>query len=758
MSRSRRHLTTAILLLMTTLAYAPSLSHDFQFDDVSKVRKNPRMLDARSLIEAFRRSGYSEDTTRLIPNLTLCADAALSRWWTGGGLRSDSVGAGQPSAPWLDPLRFNVTNLLIHLANVWLVLRLGRATWRRLGRKDETVPLLAAMLFALHPLNTEAVLYCNARPNTLATLFFIATLLQGMRLARGRSGGARRAVRRTALLLSFVAALLSKELAVTLVVMLPLIVSWTRRDPPEREQPGSPRLAVAAGLAAAAGLAIALLTGAISGAAGRVAQDPDPAVTGSLTWRLFFNGIGQAWILMRYLGLALLPLPRFLSAEHGAPHLHALLAPAEGPPAPAAFALLAISLLAMAAWTAAAVAAVRMRHRFPAESIFFLWMLVTHAPTSLVPRDEPMVEYRTYLPMVGLCLLLARGILAGRDAIERRRSWTPAGVRAFRWGTGLALLAALVSGILLRTPSWMTQVDFWRDVTSKMDPASTRPWARYRAWVNYGTALAELPVRRTPEALAALETAISVDPTRWQAYAARGSLYLESKAYDAAIRDLTLALQLGAPSTTPPIDLVTAHLGRRDIGAAWDVMRQTVSRHPGNAILYHQFARMLQTRMNRPDKAADWLALASAVEPFTLKRVGEAVRRLETYLQQHPASVEGHLALGLCIQEEPEWKARGEAALRRVIEIEPHGPAHREALRMLGEAAWKDGRWDEGQQWYRQLLEAHPSDYEALLRYGFFLLDRAGNRVEAHRYLTRAIEINPMHPSSILTRRRLAAP
>jgi tetratricopeptide (TPR) repeat protein len=744
MTRPHRHLAVALLLLLTALVYAPSLSHDFQFDDVTKIKQSPRTLDARSLWEAFLRPGYSEGATRLLPNLTYCADAALSRWITGRN----------GATPWLDPLRFNVTNLLIHLMAVWAVLRLGRSLRRRHGGQGDGIPLLAAAIFALHPLNSEAVLYGNARPNTMATFFYALTVVNGLRLARGAPGPWHvQGARWCAVSLTFTAALLCKELAATLAVMFPLAMAWPGHNPAEL---GRRRRIPFAAVLAAVGVALGVvaLTGAFRGVAGRVAVDPDPSVTGGPAWRLLLNGIGQAWIVTRYLGLTLLPLPRFLSAEHGARHLHASLAPAEGDPESGAQVLLALSLASLAAWSIAAVAAVRLRRRYPVETLMVLWILVTHAPTSLIPRDEPMVEYRTYLPMAGLCLLMAHGLGAVARALQARGGAAPYRA-AVRCGC-VALLAALAAGTLARSPAWMSQTSFWQDVTAKMDPSRTRPWARYRAWINYGSTLADLPVPRTTEALAALDTARSIDPARWNAYAARGALFLRTGDPSAAVRDLRLAIDLNSDSTTPHADLVAALLAQQDREGAWLAIREAFVRYPERAAFHRTFVRPIRYLLERPDTADAWSALADAVEPLHLQRVAEATRRLEDCLGRHPTLAEGWLALGVCGLSEAGGESKASAAFHRVIDLDPGGPAQREALRALAEADLHAGREEAGLSRYRALLSAHPGDLPALFRLGFRLGDRPGDRVEGEALLRRAVELCPLHPLALRARKRLS--
>lgn len=81
----------------------------------------------------------------------------------------------------LDPgtFSFHLTNLLIHLACTWLVYRLAAAFVQRHPRLKSVpdVPLFTALLFAVHPVHTEAVTYISGRSVSLMTLFYLGALL-----------------------------------------------------------------------------------------------------------------------------------------------------------------------------------------------------------------------------------------------------------------------------------------------------------------------------------------------------------------------------------------------------------------------------------------------------------------------------------------------------------------------------------------------------------------------------------------------------
>ena len=109
-------------------------------------------------------------------------------WWIGGA----------------DPRQFHLTNLLLHLTGAVLVLLIGRT----LSPRSIAGPL-AALLFALHASNHEAVVWVSARFDLLATVLSLAaiwSLMQDHRSARAIAP------------VFFFLALLSKESAVALPI------------------------------------------------------------------------------------------------------------------------------------------------------------------------------------------------------------------------------------------------------------------------------------------------------------------------------------------------------------------------------------------------------------------------------------------------------------------------------------------------------------------------------------------------------------
>jgi tetratricopeptide (TPR) repeat protein len=119
----------------------------------------------------------------------------------------------------MNPAGYHFTNILLHAITavlayylILLLLQIGfHKEWAPPGLKMGAV--LAALLFAIHPLRVESVAWVSERRDVLSGLFYLATLLLYL---RGRL---------VAALAAFACALLSKVIVVTLPVVL-LILDW----------------------------------------------------------------------------------------------------------------------------------------------------------------------------------------------------------------------------------------------------------------------------------------------------------------------------------------------------------------------------------------------------------------------------------------------------------------------------------------------------------------------------------------------------
>jgi cytochrome c-type biogenesis protein CcmH/NrfG len=196
------------ILCLAALVYAGSLGNQFVWDDHWVIVENDFVKSAGNLPLLFTRQ-YLTSPREV------------------NSVRIKSIGSGEFSYRplvtatyfidyhiWkLNPFGFHLTNLFLHLANILLFyfLALGIS-------ENEKAALLSAALFSLHPANAEAVSVVTHREDLLAFFFFVSSFLLFLRAQKVI--GKKRVRRQAASVGSFLLALFSKEMAVTLPAVL----------------------------------------------------------------------------------------------------------------------------------------------------------------------------------------------------------------------------------------------------------------------------------------------------------------------------------------------------------------------------------------------------------------------------------------------------------------------------------------------------------------------------------------------------------
>ena len=334
-----------------------------------------------------------------------------------------------------NPFGYHLTSVLLHVANtilVWLVIR--EATGAE-GRPEKVLPtLLAALVFALHPIVTEAVCEPTFREDLLVALFTLSALVLAMRHGPATPGlDTRRAIGCTALCLLAIA---SKEAGIVAPLLLATYWWLFRRGEPGQfwaVSIGSAKLVVVAFLAARF-----LLEPSDSS----IFESKPEYPGGSLSQAMLI----EPRIIALYAQLVLVPVN--LCADYG-------LASVAHLPLPVALVLLA------AIAVAGAIAARHDRRLLFASCMILLPLLPV---ANLIPIYRPAADRYLYLPMAGVALavacLLDAHWLAGREALRQR---VLAGC--------IAAVAVLGMACIDRQTVWASSLALWDDSYRK-NPAS----------------------------------------------------------------------------------------------------------------------------------------------------------------------------------------------------------------------------------------------------------------------------------------------
>ncbi len=148
-----------LIVLLSLTAYSNTFTSSFQFDDDIFIVENPTIKDLGNFIGT---PGQLKNS-RYISFLTFALNYRVHG---------------------LDVTGYHVVNLLIHIINALLIYLLVMLTFRTpflngspLREQSRYMALLASLLFAVHPIQTQAVTYIWQRMASLATMFFLISLV-----------------------------------------------------------------------------------------------------------------------------------------------------------------------------------------------------------------------------------------------------------------------------------------------------------------------------------------------------------------------------------------------------------------------------------------------------------------------------------------------------------------------------------------------------------------------------------------------------
>ncbi len=530
-NRLRSVIPLGAIALAALFAYANAFHGEFVFDD------DPEIVTQR-LIRNLDHFLWSGEAYRAYPNRVLVYFTFALNYARGG----------------LDTTGYHAVNILVHLGTALLVYALALLSFRTphlrrsaLAPWGAPVALVAALLFVTHPLQTQAVTYVVQRLTSLATFFYVlaVVLYARWRLARdgGRASGIGGGALYAAILVSALAAMKSKEIALTLPVMIGVYELAFFAGPWRRRLAGLvPILATLAVIPAS--------TFGLHKSLGELLSDVADVRLHTELSRLDYLRT-QLTVVVRYLGLLLVPVGQNLDYDY--PVSRSFL---ELRVALSALLLLALGALALAAW-GGPVGRWTRRAFDPASRLVafgLVWFFVAlSVESSVIPIADVIFEHRVYLPSVGVFIAAASlGALAAHRL-------APARAATATLAAGILVSVLLGAATLARNEVWATELTLWTDVVAK-SPRKSRSRdnlglalahrqreaeaivqfreavrldpRNVRAWNNLGVALVK--IGRRAESAAALVAALQVDPEHPEALYNLGRLYLDEGRYDDA--------------------------------------------------------------------------------------------------------------------------------------------------------------------------------------------------------------------------------
>lgn len=421
----------ALILVAVATAYANSIPASFQFDDYNVIVDNPAVHGIAAWLDSM-------------PGIRALLKLSYTMNWVSG--------LGAPG--------FHVVNLLLHALNALLVYGLMHSVLLmrtcHAGSDADTRPTLIAaviaLLFALHPAQTEAVTYVSGRSVSMMSVFYLGAALIWLRTVDNRRAQVLSAV-------LFACALVTRETAWTLPLALLLLA----------RAGGTPWITALRTLRVH-GVVLALFAAAVLSIGGYRRLLIDSISVRSLGDNLLTQIEGVWYLLTRPL------LSLHLNIDPDLPVQTVMTA------------ALAAKALLLAALVIAGFVLLRRR---PATGCALLWTFLHLLPTnSVLPRLDVANDRQLYLAMIGPAWIAA-------DFVWR--------ALPIRYAAIIAALLALVLGThtVLRNRDYRDEVSLWR-ATAALSPAKPRVWNN----LGYAYRLAG----DTRAARAAFEKALTLDP------------------------------------------------------------------------------------------------------------------------------------------------------------------------------------------------------------------------------------------------------
>jgi tetratricopeptide (TPR) repeat protein len=570
----------------------------------------------------------------------------------------------------LNPAGYHLTNLVLHLGSVLLLLgvlyRMTGGFWPS---------LLVAALFALHPLNVESVAWVTERKNVLSTLFWMLSLWAYLEYLR-------KPVWQNYLgIMGFlILGLMSKQMLVTLPCALLLLDYWPLRrlgDSGKEFQKRLPRLLLEK-------LPLfAVVTGA--GLLTLIAAHTDDALPSlerlPLGARLGNTPLAYALYLKKMVW------PMDLAVFY--PHPGTSMSPMA-----IALAILVLAGISMGVWWG-------RNSRYLV--VGWLWYLGTLVPAAglIQVGGQSMADRHTYIPAIGIFIMLIWGVAESAQAMRLRTAWL-----------ATASLGLIISMMVLTRQ----QVGHWKDSITLFEHTVSTTDGNYLVHNNLGTALLE-----------------------------RGDV-------DAAIENFSKVLEVRPHSDRGLYNMALALRAQGKVEESAHYLARALQSNPSMAEAYNNLGIILISQ-NRPEDAITLFREAIEIAPrmeqahsnlgtafISQGLVDEALVHFSKAVELNPYKAKSYNNLGATM----DLQGRSEEALsfyRRALELSPSSSL---TYNNMGKTYRDLGDLDEAAAHFSQAIVTQPDLADAHFQLGLVRTDQE-NLQDAITHFQEVLRLNPDH-------------
>lgn len=523
------------LSVLAVVLYSSALHGPFIFDDGMYISKNP-----------------------LLKN--------LGNFWPPSGPRYLSFALNFRLGG-LDTFGFHLVNVIIHIVNGLLVYALVIATFRTPWMERAEIEarervafflaLIASVLFIVHPVQTQAVAYMAQRFASLATLFYLLSLVSYIRWRLSSGGKAFKVSLYIVALASAIAAQNTKEISFTLPVMIVLyegvFFGWDKKRIP-----------------ALIPLILTLIIIPLTILGPEAGLGGGGSDIGEMTRELQIRDltalsrhdylVTQFRVIVTYIRLIVMPVNQTLDYDY--PLFTSMFSPE---PLISFLFLLAVAVIAV--WIFVKSRSTNCAFGLLFSSGVFWFFITLSIESSIIPINDLLFEHRLYLAMPGAVLAFGSALMYGLRFVPGNRSMAFA-------ATAAIIVAAVLSVPLsvatyMRNTVWADEVVFWKDAAIKSPMKArvhnnlgsvyhrkddlARAMDEFKraielkpnfADAHYNLGVAYKDTGRMDDAISEFEAAVTYQPTKVNAHNNLGLAYKYLGRYDEAASEFETALSI----------------------------------------------------------------------------------------------------------------------------------------------------------------------------------------------------------------------
>lgn len=513
-----------IILLITFFAYLNTLQNDWAYDDWFQIARNQEVTSWSNIPKTFTQSVWrfldesSKQSTDLyyrpIFNSVLIIQYQLF---------------GQKVWAW------HLVSVLLHLIVVLLVYALARV-WNL----DKTIAAVAALIFGLHPVHSEAVAWISSSPDLIASIFILASLL-----SYEKARAAHIQLHRSWMCACLVFALLAMFTKEQSVMLLPFIAVREIFD--NSEDAFKAKLKRAASRASFFIIPVVLYFAARYHVLGFILRSYW-SETEAITFKEMILTLPS--VMLTYARMLFAPYPLMIMYEH---------------PIAKSFGdmIFLLPLLALTVISAAVVWLIKSHVGW--RSIFFLILfLLPVLNIRFFNNAESVIHDRyLYLPSIGFCLLVALGIKNLSERFNEQKKFLIVTTSTI----------ALICFVLI-----FFQNKTWRDDFALFNHALK--FAPEKPFLINALANAHSENNQFSKAEKFYRKAVELKPDYVSAYIGLGFSLSKQQRYDEAVKAFQKVIDLSEPLAPDYFNLGSAYIGAAKFDEAEKALLKSLELNP----------------------------------------------------------------------------------------------------------------------------------------------------------------------------------